>query len=149
VAYAIKHIAKQPCRDSKETGYKWLIYTLTSNETKCHDMFRMKPRVLFQLCNVLQHTYGLQHTGQIRLEEFVGICLMTLAQRSCNRLVQERFQHYGETIHRHSHKVIKALNIMAMDLIKSSNPTFSEVPKKIRHRQLYWPHFKVLILFVH
>jgi hypothetical protein len=65
VAYAIKHIAKQPCRKSKETGYKWLIYTLTVNETKCHDMFRMKPRVYFQLCNVLQHTYGLQHTRQI------------------------------------------------------------------------------------
>jgi hypothetical protein len=43
-------------------------------------MFRMKPRVLFQLCNVLQHTYGLQHMRQIRLEESIGICLMTLAQ---------------------------------------------------------------------
>jgi hypothetical protein len=149
VAYAIKRIAKQPCRNSKETGYRWLIHTLTGNETKSHDMFRMKPRVFFQLCNVLQHTYGLQHTRQIRLEESVGICLMTLAQGSCNRLVQERFQHSGETIHRHLHKVIKALNLMAMDLIKPSDPTFSEVPKKIRHRQLYWPHFKVLILFVH
>jgi hypothetical protein len=82
VVYAIKHIAKQPCRDSKVTGYKWLIYTLTGNETKCHDMFRMKPHVFFQLCNVLQNTYGLQHTRQIRLEELVGICLMTLAQGS-------------------------------------------------------------------
>jgi hypothetical protein len=130
VAYAIKHIAKQPCRDSKETGYKWLIYTLTGNETKCHDMFRMKPRVFFQLCNVLQHIYGLQHTRQIRLEESVSICLMTLTQGSCNRLVQERFQHSSETIHRHLHKVIKALNLMAIDLIKPSDPTFSEVPKK-------------------
>jgi hypothetical protein len=130
VMYAIKHINKQPCRDSKETGYKWLIYTLTGNKTKCHDMFRMKPRVFFQLCNVLQHTYGLQHTRQIRLEESVGICLMTLAQGSCNRLVQERFQRSSETIHRHLHKVIKAFNLMAMDLIKPSDPTFNEVPKK-------------------
>jgi len=149
VTYAIKHIAKQPCRDSKETRYKWLIYTLIGNETKCNDMFRMKPRVFFQLCNVLQHTYGLQHTRQIRLKESVGICLITLAQGSCNRLVQERFQHSGETIHRHLQKVIKALNLMVMDLIKPFDPTFSEVPKKIRHHQLYWPHFKVLILFVH
>jgi hypothetical protein len=50
---------------------------------------------------------------QIRLEELVGICLMTLAQGSCNRLVQERFQYYDETIHRHLHKVIKALNLMS------------------------------------
>jgi hypothetical protein len=75
----------------EETGYRWLIRTLTGNETKCHDMFRMKPCVFFQLCNVLQHIYGLQHTRKIRLKELVGICLMTLAQGSCNRLVQERF----------------------------------------------------------
>lgn len=87
VASAIKHIDKRPCRNSEETGYRLLIYTLIGNETKCHDMFRMKPHVFFQLCNVLQHTYGLQHTRQIRLEESVGICLMTLAQGSCNRLV--------------------------------------------------------------
>jgi hypothetical protein len=74
---------------------------------------------------------------------------MTLAQGSCNRLVQERFQDSGETIHRHLHKIVKALNLMTMDLIKPSDPTFNEVPKNIRHRQLYWPQFKVLILFVH
>jgi hypothetical protein len=73
VAYAIKCIDKQPCRNYKETRYMWLIHTLTSNETKCRDMFRMKPRVFFQLCNVLQHTYRLQHTRQIRLEESIGI----------------------------------------------------------------------------
>ena len=64
-------------------------------------------------------------------------------------MVQERFQHSGETIHRHFHKVLKALNIMAMDLIKHSDPTFSKVPKTIWHNPLYWPHFKVLILFVY
>jgi hypothetical protein len=64
-------------------------------------------------------------------------------------MVQERFQHSGETIHRHFHKVLKALNIMAMDLIKPSDPTFGVVPKKILNNQLYWPHFNVLILFVY
>jgi hypothetical protein len=69
VAYAIKCINKQPRRNSKEIEYRWLMHTLTGNETKCHDMFRMKPHVFFQLCNVLQHTYGLQHMRHIRLEE--------------------------------------------------------------------------------
>jgi hypothetical protein len=109
----------------------------------------MKPRVFFQLYNVLQHTYRLQHTRHIRLEDLVGICLMILAQGSCNRMVQERIQQSGETIHRHFHKVLKALNLMAMDLIKHSDPTFSEVPKKIRDRPSYWPHFKVFILLIY
>jgi hypothetical protein len=80
VTYAIKYIDKQPCRNSKETGYRWLIHMMTGNETICHDMFRMKPRIFFQLCNVLQHIYGLQYTRHIRLEKSVGICLFILAQ---------------------------------------------------------------------
>ena len=59
VTYAIKYIDKQPCRNYKKTGYRWLIHMMTGNETICHDMFRMKPYIFFQLCNVLQHTYGL------------------------------------------------------------------------------------------
>ena len=69
---------------------------LTGNEAKCHQMFRMKTHVFLQLCNVLQHIYGLQHTRHIRLEELVDICLMILEQGTCNRLIQERFQHFSE-----------------------------------------------------
>ena len=53
---------------------------LIGNEGKLHEMLRMKPHVFLQLCNVLQHRYGLQHTRHIRLEESVGICLMLLGQ---------------------------------------------------------------------
>jgi hypothetical protein len=105
----------------------------------------MKPRVFSQLCNVLQHTYGLQHIKCIRLEESVGIYLMILGDGHCNRMVQERFQHSSETIHRHFHKVLKCLNIMSMDVLKPSDPTFSAVLTHIQNSQLYWPHFKVLI----
>ena len=42
-----------------QTSYKWLIDCLTDNKAKCHQMFRMKPHVFLQLCNVLQHRYGL------------------------------------------------------------------------------------------
>ena len=79
-------------------------------------MFRMKPHVFLQLCNVLQHTYELQHTRHIRLEESIGICLMIFGQEACNRLVQERFQYSSETIHRHFYSILKRLNIMSMDI---------------------------------
>ena len=76
----MKYIDKQPCRDFEQP-------CLTGNETKCHEMFRMKSHVIFKLCNVLQHTYGLRHTRHIKLEESVGICLMILGQGACNWLV--------------------------------------------------------------
>ena len=59
VTYYMKYIDKQPCRDSEQTGYMWLMDCLTGNETKCYEMFKMKPHVFLQLCNVLHHTYGL------------------------------------------------------------------------------------------
>ena len=121
---------------------------LIGNEGKLHEMLRMKPHVFLQLCNVLQHRYGLQHTRHIRLEESVGICLTILGQGACNRLVQERFQHSGETIHRHFHRVLKQLNIMSMNILKPSNCTFSKVPRYIQKNPLYMPHFQVFNSFV-
>jgi hypothetical protein len=131
VKYYIKYIEKQPCRNSKETGYKWLTCSLTGNGTTCYENFRMKPHVFFQLCNVLHHRYGLQHTKCIRLEESVAICLRILGHGTCNRLIQDRFQHFSETIQRHFHKVLKCFNQMSMDVLKPSDPTFSAVPSHI------------------
>ena len=73
---------------------------------------------------------------------------MILEQGTCNKLIQERFQHFGETIHRHFHRVLKHLNIMSMDIIKPSIRTFSEVPRYTQQNPLYMPHFQVFILFI-
>jgi hypothetical protein len=59
VTYYTKYIDKQPYRNSEQTGSMWLLHCLTSNESLCHENFRMKPHVFSQLCNVLQHAYGL------------------------------------------------------------------------------------------
>ena len=105
----------------------------------------MKPHVFLQLCNVLQYTYRLRHTRHIRLEESVGMCLMILGQGACNKLVQERSQHSSKTIYKHSHRVLKRLNIMLMDIFKPSNLTFSVVSRHIQKNTLYMPHFQVCI----
>ena len=78
VTYYMKYIDKQLSRDYEQIGYMWLMDCLMGNEMKCHTIFGMKPHVFLQLCNILQHTYGLQHTMHIRLEDLVGICLMIL-----------------------------------------------------------------------
>jgi hypothetical protein len=59
VKYYINYIEKQSCRNSEETDYRWLIHCMNSKGKTCYQNFRMKLYVFFQLCNVLQHTYGL------------------------------------------------------------------------------------------
>ena len=53
VTYYRKYIDKQPCRDSEQIGYMWLMDCLTSNETKCYEMFRMKPHMDFSTQGIL------------------------------------------------------------------------------------------------
>ena len=71
--------------------------------------------------------------------------------------MQDRFQHSGETVHRHVSTVITLLvTVMAPDIIKPVdptfrtkpvNPTFRTVPSHIQGSDRYWPHFKVLCEF--
>ena len=109
---------------------------MEGNETLCYNMFRMKNEVFHNLCQVLQHDYGLQHSRNIRLEESVEICLLILGHGTWNQMVQEIFQHLGETISRHFEKMITLLGArFAAAYVKLSDPTFSKVSTKIQDHQ--------------
>ena len=147
MTYFNKYINKTPCYDSEQTGWAWVRRCMEGNEKLCYNMFRMKKEVFLNLCQVLQRDFELQHSRNIRLEESVAICLLILGHGTCNRMVQEIFQHSGETISRHFEKMITLLGArFAAAYVKPSDPTFSEVPTKIQDHPIYWPHFKVCVL---
>ncbi|KAK1395266.1 hypothetical protein POM88_014322 [Heracleum sosnowskyi] len=64
--------------------------------------------------------YGLVPTRGMSKYEEVGMFLMTVAHGTGNRLMQEMFNHSGETISRHFHSVLEAICSMSQ----------------------YYPHFK-------
>ena len=147
VTYFNKYINKTPCYYSEQTGWGWVRCCMEGNNQLCYNMFRMKNEVFLNLCQVLQRDFGLQHSRNIRLEESMAICLLILDHGTCNQMVQEIFQHSGETISRHFEKMITLLGApFAAAYIKPSDPTFSEVPTKIQDHPIYWPYFKVCIL---
>ncbi|WKA10933.1 hypothetical protein VitviT2T_028476 [Vitis vinifera] len=57
-------------------------------------------------------------------------------------MIQERFQHSGESVSRWFEIVLDVVCLMAVDIIKPSDPQFKEVPDKIRNDDRYWPYFK-------
>ena len=70
--------------------------------------------------------------------------LMVLGLVGGNRMVQEIFQHSGETVHRHVATIVKLLAIvMAPYIIQPADRTFQDVLEHIQHSHRYWPHFKV------
>ena len=138
---------KIPLHTNIQTGYEWVRYTLTGNEEKCRRNFRMSSHVFGQLCNTLRQ-YGYNGTRRVGLEESLAMTLVVLGHAEGNRWVQERFQHSGETVHRHVDTVVTLLaTVMAPDIIKPADRTFQDVPEHIQHSSRYWPHFKVLCEF--
>ena len=57
-------------------------------------------------------------------------------------MIQERFQYSGESESRWFEIVLDVVCLMAMDIIKPSDPQFKEVPDKIRNDNWYLPYFK-------
>ncbi|XP_062088738.1 uncharacterized protein LOC133795299 [Humulus lupulus] len=96
VYYHNNFLVKEPCRNSPHTGWKFMMEIMDGNGRRCHEMFRMEKHVFCKLCDRLR-SYGLKSSEGVRLEESVGMFMMILGHGAGNRMIQEHFQHSGET----------------------------------------------------
>ena len=148
VTYIETYMNQVPMHTNLQTGFEWVQYILNGNEQKCRNVFRLSSHVFRELCNTLHIQYRYDGTKRVCVEESVAMTLVVLGCGMCNRMVQDRFQHLGEKMHRHMDTVVTLLaNVMAADIIKPTNPAFPNVPQHIRNSDRYWPHFKVLCEF--
>ncbi|XP_021677645.2 uncharacterized protein LOC110662822 [Hevea brasiliensis] len=142
-SYYLSYIHKEPCMDSFHTGLVWLQEIMRGNERRCVNLFRMDKDTLIKLCLDLECHYKLKCSKKMTILEKVGMFLYVLALGASNRQVQERFQHSGETVSRNFHEVLKAMLCLSIDMIKPTDPTFSNIPPEILNDDRYMPHFKV------
>jgi hypothetical protein len=140
--YYMPYIAKKPCRTSSQTGYKWVMEILQGNPNRCKQNFRMEIYVFLYLCKELKENYHLRGTRKLTVEELVAMSLNTLGHEFGNRIVQEKFQHSGETVSRHFTRVLMAVSRMAIDIINPIDREFRDVSSKIRDDEQYWLYFK-------
>ncbi|KAI3773729.1 hypothetical protein L1987_48259 [Smallanthus sonchifolius] len=134
--------ARMPCHTSDRTGHIFINEILNGHPRRCYDIFRLHVPVFRQLCIELVTNYGLKQTRNMCIEESLGIFLMTLAHGCTNRLVQESFNHSGETIHRHFYRVLTAVLKMSADIIKPAANYNDDVPAYIFNNARYYPMFK-------
>jgi hypothetical protein len=74
------------------------------------------------LCSELKSKGGLVDSKFVSVEEQVAMFLFTIAHASSNREVQEQFQHSGETVSRHFHAVLEAMDRPIPHYIKLTDP---------------------------
>ncbi|KAE9444929.1 hypothetical protein C3L33_23173, partial [Rhododendron williamsianum] len=93
-------------------GYHYY-YSLTKqprrsrNESPCGT--RMDKHVFQKLCGALRQKGMLRDTPGVMIEELLGIFMNIVGHNERNRVIQERFEHSGETISRHFNNVLKAV----------------------------------------
>ncbi|KAK6929013.1 LOW QUALITY PROTEIN: Harbinger transposase-derived nuclease domain [Dillenia turbinata] len=99
-------------------------------------------KLIHEIMADLQHNYGLNPTRGMRIYEEVEILLITCAHGVGNRLIQEMFNHSGETVHRHFHRVLSVINKLVEDIIKP-HPHYNDgVGYHMPQNKKYLPFFK-------
>ncbi|XP_054790807.1 uncharacterized protein LOC129296238 [Prosopis cineraria] len=119
----------------------WVNEILQGHPDRCYEMFRMEKHLFRRLCATLVDL-GLKKSKKMGVEEMVGMFLNTVGHGVGNRMIQERFQHSGETVYRNFHKVLAACLNLSKANIKPLDPLFQRCHSKIQNDPRYWPFFK-------
>ena len=107
----LTHSPPKPMRTSSLSRAAYITEILNcKNPRRIQEVLRMKLEMFQFLCLELKSRGGLADSKCIVVEEQVIMFLFILAHAPSNHEVQERFQHSGETVSRHLHAVLQAIN---------------------------------------
>jgi len=100
--YYFTYLHKEPCRNSILQGHSYIQELLSDdcNPRRAAEGLRMPFPTFRLLMQELQQRNFLVDSRYVSAEEKLAIFLHIVGHKSSNRLVQERFQHSGETISR-------------------------------------------------
>ena len=128
--YAMKYLCKKLRRTNEQTGHPWVQEILEGHPIRCYEMFRMEKHVFYQFCiKLVEH--GLKGTKQMGVQEMVAMFLNMVGHGIGNRMIQEMFQHSGETMSRHFQKLLVACLKLFFKYIKLLDSRFQDIQTKI------------------
>lgn len=139
-SYYLKYLHKQK-KISLLSGMEW-VREILNMHGEIYRMFRMEPHVFQGLLDVLVQNYSLRPSREMSVEEALAMFLWTCGHNQSNQNVQNQFNHSGEAVSRMFGDVLESILRLSIDIIKTSDYEFREVPMKIQNSDRYWPHFK-------
>ncbi|KAL1217963.1 hypothetical protein V5N11_001854 [Cardamine amara subsp. amara] len=101
--------------------------SITTDDAACLQLLRMSLPCFTTLCNILQTNYRLQQPLNISIEESVAMFLWICGHNEVQRDVGLRFGHNQETMKRKFSEVLKAIELLAYDYIRT--PTSQELQR--------------------
>lgn len=140
--YYYNSIVKQPQRGISPSGSGFMTQVLEGHDDICRAMFRMDKHVFHKLSDTLRQRGMLRDTSGVIIEEQLAIFLNIVGHNERNRVIQERFQHSGETISRHFNNVLKAIKSLSREFLQ---PPPLTTPPEILCSHRFYPFFQVYI----
>lgn len=138
--YYYNSITKQPRRSISPAGKGFMTEVLNGCDDYSREMLRMDKHVFLKLSESLRQRGMLRDTSGVMIEEQLAIFLNIVGHNERNRVIQERFQHSGETISRHFNNVLKAIKSLSREFLQQ--PPVSTPPEILASSRFY-PYFKV------
>ncbi|KAK3130330.1 hypothetical protein QOZ80_6BG0492010 [Eleusine coracana subsp. coracana] len=139
--YSDSYLDKAEPRTSIQSEMGWLNETLNP-PGECHKILRMNKEIFLDLHDTLVERYGLQPSKHMNTYEILAIFLFICARCESNRMGQNRFKHFGETINRKFHEVLESSIQMAKHYLRPTDHNFHSIHKRIRYDRRAYPHFK-------
>lgn len=137
--YYYNSLTRRPHCSFSPSGSGFMTEVLNGSDDGCREMFRMDKHVFHKLCVTLRQRGTLRDTAGVMIEEQLAIFLNIVGHNERNRVIQERFQHSGETISRHFNNVLKAVKSLSREFLEL--PPL-DTPLEILGNKRFYPHFK-------
>ena len=132
--------SKKRVHGSILTGANFIKYLIEGHPRGCYDLLRMNVGCFLQFADEMKTRGLLTDSRMVRVEEQLAIFLFTLAHNERNRVVQNRFQHSGETISRYFNKCLKACLRLGKYYVKQAG---KDISHEISSNPFFYPWFKV------
>jgi hypothetical protein len=113
---------------------------LNRGDRHCVEQIRMKPVVLYKLCDVLTSCDLLRSTQNVSIREQIIVFLQIVGQNQRFRVISGIYYRSVETIHRYFRIVLKVVLKLYKHLIKDLEDT---VPAEIMNNRRFYLYFKV------
>ncbi|RWR76298.1 putative nuclease HARBI1 [Cinnamomum micranthum f. kanehirae] len=139
--YRYQYLSEDKVHESAQSGRTYLNEILTGHPHKCLDIFRMSSGCFLLLVNELKQMGHLRDSHTVSAEEQLAIFLFTVGHSQRNRVMQNLFQHSGETISRYFNLTLDAIVKLAPYYVKQFE---GECPPEIANNHLFYPSFKTV-----
>ncbi|KAF6168713.1 hypothetical protein GIB67_026599 [Kingdonia uniflora] len=142
--YNENHISKEPCRKSKLTGKEYIAELVDGNPVRMYENLCTDKLIFKKLCDILTIEGSLCDRGGVSVDEQVGMFLYTIGHDKRSRIVQERYQNYGETVSRHINTILDTVVSLAPKFLQRTKP---DTPKEIINDPRFFLYFKTATLY--